>query len=132
AVLGLLTGSVAISTGSVSADNGGVAGAQSNNADRPQIFMRLRGGACHHNCGGGSGNNLYYHGGTNGVGVETGVDQVYLIYWGSQWTNNDPSGEAAIQQSFFSGVGGSSWNNSVTQYCEGVVTGTVTCGSSGT
>ena len=84
--------------------------------------------ACHHHCGGG-GNNLFYHGGVGGVGVETGADKVYLVYWGSQWNNNDPSGEAAIQQSFFNGVGGSSWNNSVTQYCEGVATGTVTCPS---
>jgi serine protease len=86
--------------------------------------------ACHHNCGGGS--NLSYHGGTNGVGVETGSDKVYLVYWGSQWNNNDPSGEAAIQQKFFNGVGGSSWNNSVTQYCEGVSSGTVFCNGAGT
>src|SRR5690348_8499606 len=87
--------------------------------------------SCHHNCGGG-GNNLSYHGGVGGVGVETGADKVYLVYWGSQWNNNDPSGEAAIQQNFFNHVGGSSWNNSVTQYCEGVASGTITCGSSGT
>jgi len=95
--------------------------------------MGIRGAkaACHHNCGGGS-NNLTYHGGTGGVGVETGADQVYLVYWGSQWNSNDPSGEAAIQQNFFNHVGGSSWNNSVTQYCEGVATGTITCGTSGT
>src|SRR5690348_15255439 len=84
---------------------------------------------CHRNCG---GNNLTYHGGVGGVGVETGADKVYLVYWGSQWNSNDPSGEAAIQQNFFNHVGGSSWNNSVTQYCEGVSSGTVTCGSSGT
>lgn len=79
--------------------------------------------------------NLTYHGGVGGVGVETGGDKVYLVYWGSQWgTNgsNDPSGEAALQQSFFSHVGGSAWNSSVTQYCQGVASGTVTCGSSGT
>jgi hypothetical protein len=76
--------------------------------------------------------NLYYHGGINGVGVETGVDKVYLVYWGSQWTNNDPSGEASIQQSFFNGVGGSSWNKSVTQYCEGVSSGTIFCNGAGT
>jgi hypothetical protein len=82
-------------------------------------------------------NNLYYHGGVGGVGVETGSDKVYLVYWGTQWNNNDPSGEAAIQQSFFSGVGGSSvgsssWNNSVTQYCEDVPTGTYFCNGQGT
>jgi serine protease len=86
--------------------------------------------ACHHHCGGG-GNNLFYHGGVGGVGVETGADKVYLIYWGAQWNSNDPSGEAAIQNSFFNGVGGSSWNNSVTQYCEGVASGTISCNGAG-
>ena len=79
-----------------------------------------------------SGSNLYYHGGTGGYGVETGADRVYLVYWGSQWNKNDPSGEAAIQQAFFNGVGGSSWNNSVTQYCQGVPSGTVACNGAGT
>ena len=98
-----------------------------------EIYMPVKGKAkakpCHRNCG---GNNLTYHGGVGGVGVETGADKVYLVYWGSQWNSNDPSGEAAIQQNFFNHVGGSSWNNSVTQYCEGVASGTITCGSSGT
>ena len=96
----------------------------------PPIHLMKVKNACHHNCGGGS--NLSYHGGTNGVGVETGSDKVYLVYWGSQWNNNDPSGEAGIQQKFFNGVGGSSWNNSVTQYCEGVSSGTIFCNTSGT
>ena len=38
---------------------------------------------------------LSYHGGTGGIGVET-APAVYLVFWGSQWDNNDPSGEAAI------------------------------------
>jgi hypothetical protein len=80
--------------------------------------------------GTGPGANLYYHGGVGGVGVETGP-KVYLVLWGSQWNNNDPSGEAGILQSFYQGVGGSSWLGSVTQYCQNVVTGTVFCGSSG-
>lgn len=99
------------------------------------VYMGIRGGkakGCHHHCGGGGSNNLVYAGGTGGVGVETGADQVYLVYWGSQWNGNDPSGEAAIQNNFFSHVGASSWNNTVTQYCEGVASGTVTCGGSGT
>ena len=76
-------------------------------------------------------NNLYYHGGTGGIGVET-APRVYLVFWGSQWNNNDPSGEAAIVQSFLNGVGGSSWLNSVTQYCQGVASGTVYCNGAGT
>jgi hypothetical protein len=94
--------------------------------------MSVRGKAKARPCHSCAGNNLSYHGGVGGVGVETGADKVYLIYWGSQWNSNDPSGEAAIEQSFFNHVGGSSWNNSVTQYCEGVASGTITCGSSGT
>jgi hypothetical protein len=75
-------------------------------------------------------NDLYYHGGVGGIGVET-APKIYLVLWGSQWNNNDPSGEAAILENFYRGVGGSSWLNSVIQYCQGVATGTVTCGSSG-
>jgi hypothetical protein len=74
---------------------------------------------------------LYYHGGVGGYGVETSTDTVYLVYWGSQWSS-DPSGEAGIQQNFFNHVGGSSWNNSVTQYCQGVASGTYFCNGAGT
>ena len=76
-------------------------------------------------------NDLYYHGGVGGIGVEP-APKVYLIMWGSQWNGNDPSGEESILYNFFRGVGGSSWMNSVTQYCQGVATGTVYCNSSGT
>jgi len=74
---------------------------------------------------GGGSKLLSYHGGTGGIGVET-TPKVYLVLWGSQWAN-DPSGEAAILESFFNNVGGSSWLNSVTQYCQGVGTGTTQC-----
>jgi len=83
--------------------------------------------------GGGSGStNLYYHGGTtDGIGVET-APKIYLVLWGSQWNNNDPSGEAGILQNFYNGVGSSSWLNSVTQYCQGVAGGTFFCNGAGT
>ncbi|HEX2668561.1 MAG TPA: hypothetical protein VHP13_09330 [Gammaproteobacteria bacterium] len=74
--------------------------------------------------------NLTYHGGVGGIGVETSP-KLYLVFYGSQWTNNDPSGEASLLQSFFSVVGGSSWANSVTQYCQGVPTGTTFCNGAG-
>ena len=74
-------------------------------------------------------NNLSYNGGVGGIGVET-APKVYLILWGSQWSS-DPSGESSILQNFFNHVGGSSWLNSVTQYCQGVASGTITCGTSG-
>src|SRR6201987_583991 len=76
-------------------------------------------------------NDLYYHGGIGGIGVET-APKIYLVLWGSQWNNNDLSGEAPILENFYRGVGGSAWLNSVTQYCQGVATGTVTCGNPGT
>jgi hypothetical protein len=75
-------------------------------------------------------NDLYYHGGTGGIGVET-APKVYLVLWGSQWNNNDPSGEAGIVQNFLTGVGGSSWLNSVTQYCQGVPSNTFFCQGAG-
>jgi hypothetical protein len=84
-----------------------------------------------HGHGGGGSANLSYHGGVGGIGVET-APKIYLVLWGSQWNGNDPSGEEAILVSFLKGVGGSSWQNSVTQYCQGVATGTITCGTSGT
>ncbi len=74
--------------------------------------------------------DLFFHGGTGGIGVET-APKVYLVLWGSQWSN-DPSGEAAIVQSFLSGVGGSGWLKSVTQYCQGVATNTFYCNGAGT
>lgn len=88
-----------------------------------------------HGHGPGSGssttNNLLYGGGVGGIGVET-APRVYLVLWGSQWNGGDPSGEAAIVQDFLSRVGGSSWLNSVTQYCQGVTNGTEFCNGSGT
>jgi hypothetical protein len=80
--------------------------------------------------GASTANDLSYHGGIGGIGVET-APKVYLVLWGSQWNNNDPSGEAAILENFYRGAGGSSWLNSVTQYCQGVASGIVSCGNSG-
>src|SRR5215472_9576179 len=79
---------------------------------------------------GTSGGNLTYHGGTGGIGVET-APKVYLVFWGSQWNNDDPSSEATILESFYRGVGGNSWTGTVTQYCQGVASGTTFCNSAG-
>jgi hypothetical protein len=81
--------------------------------------------------GGSTSPELNYHGGTGGTGVET-TPKIYLVLWGSQWDNNDPSGEAAVLEDFFGGVGQSTWLNSVTQYCQGVASGTVFCNGAGT
>ena len=88
--------------------------------------------------------NLTYGGGNNGVGVTTGAPKVYLVFWGSQWgtagTNakgdttltNDPAGAAPVVQEFFKGLGtnGEGWSKVMTQYCEGVASGTETCPAS--
>jgi hypothetical protein len=76
-------------------------------------------------------NDLYYHGGVGGIGVET-APKIYLVLWGSQWNGNDPSGEAGVLENFYNGAGGSSWLNSVTQYCQGVASGTFYCNGAGT
>lgn len=73
--------------------------------------------------------DVTYQGGTGGIGVETSP-KLYLVFWGSQWSS-DPSGEAAILQSFYAGLGGSTWNGIVTQYCQGVAVGTVSCNGAG-
>jgi len=94
--------------------------------------MRAARGAHGKPGGGGSAtNNLLYGGGVGGIGVET-APKVYLVIWGSQWNNNDPSNEVSLLQSFLSTVGGSGWLNSVTQYCQGVPSGTQFCNGSGT
>jgi hypothetical protein len=74
--------------------------------------------------------NLYYHGGVGGIGIES-APRVYVVFYGSQWSS-DPSNEAALVQNFLNGVGGSPWLNSVTQYCQGVSSGTYFCNGAGT
>jgi serine protease len=79
----------------------------------------------------GSGSELSYHGGSRGIGVET-APKVYLVLWGRQWKQGDPSGEVALLKGFFKGVGGSAWLNTVTQYCQDVPVGTTFCNGQGT
>jgi hypothetical protein len=83
--------------------------------------------------GGGGSVNLKYNGGTGGTGVVTGAGKVYVVVWGSQW-GADPASdpEVLLLESFYGDVGGSLWNNSVTQYCQGVKKGTVSCNGAGT
>jgi len=102
---------------------------EAQQAWRRQLSKGAKGG--HGKPGGSTSNNLLYNGGTGGIGVET-APKVYLVVWGSQWTNNDPSGEVPLLQSFLSSVGGSSWLNSQTQYCQGVASGTQYCNGAGT
>jgi len=85
-----------------------------------------------------------FQGGLDGVGVTTGKEQVYLVFWGSQWGtqgknssgyatfSGDPDAVAPDLQAFFSGLGSSTdkWSGVMTQYCEGVATGSLTCPTS--
>jgi len=66
------------------------------------------------------------------TGVVSPNPKVYLVFWGSQWSS-DPAGAAAALQSFFSGLNGSAdnWGTIMSQYCEGVPSGTTNCGTSG-
>jgi serine protease len=81
-----------------------------------------------------STNNLSYGGGP----IVTSPT-VYIVYWGSQWgtgstVTSDPSGEAALQQSFFQQAygAGDTFFTSQTQYCQGVASGTTQCNGAGT
>jgi len=75
---------------------------------------------------------LYSHGGA----IEQAA-KVYIVYWGPQWSTGFTTGGYTSAQAqtyvhdFFAGVGGSSWANSTTQYCQGVASGTTQCGSAG-
>jgi hypothetical protein len=91
-----------------------------------------------------SSTDLSYGGGVDGIGVTTGTERVYLVFYGSQWgtqsTNGngditlsgDPNGAAPYLQQLFKGLGTASelWSGVMTQYCQGVATGTQTCPTS--
>jgi Putative Ig domain len=90
-----------------------------------------------------SSSQLRYGGGTEGIGVTTGHEQVYLVFWGSQWGTQgtqggtmtlagDPSGEAGYLQRLFNGLGtgGETWSGVATQFCQGLATGATSCPAS--
>lgn len=93
-----------------------------------------------------SANDMNYGGGIDGIGVTTGPEKVYLVFYGSQWgtqgTNangdvtlsGDPNGEAPYLQQLFKGLGtgGETWSGVMTQYCDGVTVGAQTCPASNT
>ena len=86
---------------------------------------------------------VHFRGGVSGVGVTTGKEQVYLVFWGDQWgtqgTNSsgyatftgDPTGIAPDLQAFFKGLGtgGELWSGIATQYCQGAAVGATRCTS---
>jgi hypothetical protein len=70
--------------------------------------------------------NLQYRGGS----VER-AQKIYLVFWGSQWSN-DPNGEASYLQNFYNGLYGAqdTWSTSTVQYCQGASYGSTSCSSS--
>jgi len=80
-----------------------------------------------------SANTLAYGGGIDGIGVTSGKEKVYLVFWGTQWgtqsTNSsgnltfssDTAGGAPRLQNMFKGLGTGNelWSGVMTQYCDG-------------
>ena len=96
-----------------------------------------------------STNTLNYGGGTSSgsqgnVGVMNGMVKVYLVFYGSGWgtqsTNSngdavfsgDPDGAAQAAQEMFKGIGTGSelWSAELTQWCQGIASGSQSCPSS--
>ena len=96
-----------------------------------------------------STNTLYYGGGTSSssqgnVGVMNGITKVYLVFYGSGWgtqsTNGngdavfsgDPDGAAQVAQEMFKGIGTGNelWSAELTQWCQGISSGSSSCPSS--
>jgi len=75
----------------------------------------------------GGSSNLSFHGGS----VQTSP-HIYVVFWGSQWNNNDPSQEASTLETFYAALDNSTWSATDTQYCQGVASGTVFCNGAGT
>ncbi|GCE20781.1 hypothetical protein [Dictyobacter kobayashii] len=90
-------------------------------------------------------NTLAYGGGIDGIGVTSGHEKVYLVFWGTQWGSQstdgsgnltfsgDPDSGAPLIQKLFKGLGtGEQWSGTMTQYCDGsgVSTGATSCSGS--
>jgi hypothetical protein len=109
-------------------------------------LSKMRTWASSHAAAAASASDLNYGGGIDGIGVTTGHEQVYLVFWGSQWgtmgTNasgdvtlsGDPSGMAPYLQEFLKGLGtnNETWSGTATEYCDGVATGSQSCPASNT
>jgi serine protease len=84
---------------------------------------------------------LSYGGGVAGVGVMSGQNKVYLVFYGTQWGTSstdangnlaftgDTAGAAGAAQQMFKGIGtnGELWQNELTQWCNGAATGATSC-----
>ncbi len=98
------------------------------------------------NAAAASANDLSYGGGVDGIGVTTGQEKVYLVFYGSQWGSHgtdgngnvtlsgDPAGAAPYLQQLLKGLGtgGELWSGVMTQYCQDVAAGSTSCPSGNT
>jgi serine protease len=88
---------------------------------------------------------LRYGGAVDGIGVTTGSEKVYVVFYGSQWGTKgtdangystftgDTKGMAPRLQAMYKGLGtnGELWSGVMTQYCEGVAVNATTCAGLG-
>jgi len=85
---------------------------------------------------------LRYGGGVDGIGVTTGHEKVYVVFYGSQWgtvgsaggyttLSGDPRGMAPRLQAMYAGLGtsGELWSGVMTQFCQGVALHATSCPS---
>ena len=107
------------------------------------VVAKMDGYARTHPAGKLSPNNLNYGGGIDGIGVTTGREKVYLVFYGSQWGKagtdgsgnttlaGDSKGIAPYLQKLYKGLGTNNdlWSGVMTQYCQGVAKGSQTCPS---
>jgi serine protease len=80
--------------------------------------------------GGGSttiATNLTYQGTHTSTTAVEKSPQVWVDFWGDWTATGDPVGEQPYLHDFLSNIGGGSWNNTVTQYCEGIQHRTQDC-----
>ena len=94
-----------------------------------------------------SSGKLSFGGGVNGVGVMSGQNKVYLVFYGTQWGtqstdangylnfSGDSYGAAPKVQAMFKGIGTNAelWQADLTQWCDGptVASGATSCPATG-
>jgi len=71
-------------------------------------------------------NDLKYGGGPS-TGTISTQPAVYIVFWGSQWSQTDPY--TTYLQNFLKGLytTGDNWTTVANQYCEGISSGATTC-----
>ena len=55
------------------------------------------------------------------------IPEVYLIVWGSQWNNGDPYNEISYLENLYKNISGTSYYNTLTQYCDRIKQFTTNC-----